>query len=76
MWFIGDLFNFNVLISEFTNFDNFSIEFVLGYLLAPIMWLVGVSQECTLMGQLLGIKIVSSEFVAFVKLADFKTRCI
>ncbi len=74
MWFIGDLFNFNVLISEFTNFDNFSIEFVLGYLLAPIMWLVGVNfQECTLMGQLLGIKIVSSEFVAFVKLADFKT---
>ena len=77
MWFIGDLFNFNVLISEFTNFDNFSIEFVLGYLLAPIMWLIGVTyQECALMGQLLGIKIVSSEFVAFVQLADFKTSGI
>ena len=74
MWFIGDLLNFNVLISEFTNFDNFSIEFVLGYLLAPIMWLIGVTyHECALMGQLLGIKIVSSEFVAFVQLADFKT---
>ena len=77
MWFIGDLFNFNVLISEFTNFDSFSIEFVLGYLLAPIMWLIGVTyQECALMGQLLGIKIVSSEFVAFVQLADFKTSGI
>lgn len=74
MWFIGDLLSLNVLISEFTNFDNFSIEFVLGYLLAPIMWLIGVTyQECALMGQLLGIKIVSSEFVAFVKLADLKT---
>ena len=74
MWFIGDLLSLNVLISEFTNFENFSIEFVLGYLLAPLMWLIGVTyQECALMGQLLGIKIVSSEFVAFVKLADLKT---
>ena len=74
MWFIGDLLSLNILISEFTNFENFSIEFVLGYLLAPLMWLIGVTyQECALMGQLLGIKIVSSEFVAFVKLADLKT---
>ena len=74
MWFIGDLLSLNVLISEFTNFENFSIEFVLGYLLAPLMWLIGVTyQECALMGQLLGIKIVSSEFVAFVQLADLKT---
>ena len=73
MWLIGDLFNLNVLISEFTNFDNLSVEFVLGYLLAPIMWLIGVTyQECALMGQLLGIKIVSSEFVAFIQLADIK----
>ena len=73
MWFIGDLFGLNILISEFTNFDNFSIEFILGYLLAPLMWLIGVTyQECSLMGQLLGIKIVSSEFVAFIQLADFK----
>ena len=74
MWFIGDLLSMNVLISEFTNFDNFSIEFVLGYLFAPLMWLIGVTyHECALMGQLLGIKIVSSEFVAFVQLADLKS---
>ena len=73
MWFIGDLSNLNILISEFTRFDKLSIEFVLGYLLAPLMWLIGVTyQECALMGQLLGIKIVSSEFVAFIQLADFK----
>ena len=73
MWLIGDLLNFNVLISETTNFNQFSIEFVLGYLLAPLMWLIGVTyQECASMGQLLGIKIVSSEFVAFIQLADFR----
>ena len=73
MWLIGDLLNFNVLISETTNFNQFSIEFILGYLLAPLMWLIGVTyQECALMGQLLGIKIVSSEFVAFIQLADFR----
>jgi len=73
MWLIGDLLNFNVLISQSTNFDQFSIEFVLGYLLTPIMWLIGVTyKECALMGQMLGIKIVSSEFVAFIKLADFR----
>jgi CNT family concentrative nucleoside transporter len=73
MWLIGDLFSLNFLISEFTDFDSLSIEFVLGHLLAPLMWLIGVTyQECALMGQLLGIKVVSSEFVAFIKLADYK----
>jgi len=37
------------------------------------MWLIGVTyQECAIMGQLLGVKIVSSEFVAFIQLADLK----
>ena len=37
------------------------------------MWLIGVTyHECALMGQLLGVKIVSSEFVAFIQLADLK----
>ena len=73
MWLIGESLNFNTLISESTSFDQFSIEFVLGYLFAPLMWLIGVTyQECAIMGQLLGVKIVSSEFVAFIQLADLK----
>ena len=73
MWLIGELFNLNGLISESTSFNHFSIEFVLGYLFAPMMWLIGVTyQECAIMGQLLGVKIVSSEFVAFIQLADLK----
>ena len=71
MWLIGEILNFNGLISESTSFNQFSIEFVLGYLFAPLMWLIGVTyQECAIMGQLLGVKIVSSEFVAFIQLAD------
>ena len=73
MWLIGESLNLNSLISESTSFDQFSIEFVLGYLFAPLMWLIGVTyQECAIMGQLLGIKIVSNEFVAFIQLADLK----
>ena len=73
MWLIGESLNFNTLISESTSFDQFSVEFVLGYLFAPLMWLIGVTyQECAIMGQLLGVKIVSSEFVAFIQLADLK----
>ena len=37
------------------------------------MWLVGVAQEdMTLMGQLLGIKIVASEFVGYTQLVELK----
>ena len=37
------------------------------------MWLLGVAQEdMTLMGQLLGIKIVASEFVGYTQLVELK----
>ena len=37
------------------------------------MWLIGVAKEdITLVGQLLGIKLAASEFVAYVQLADLK----
>ena len=49
------------------------IEFVLGYTFAPLMWLIGVSTEdMTLMGQLLGIKLAASEFVGYIQLAELK----
>ncbi len=70
---VGELTNLNLLISETTDFEKLSIEFVLGYLVAPLMWLIGVSiHECAIMGQLLGVKIVSSEFIAFIQLAGLK----
>lgn len=48
-----------------------SIEMVLGWALAPIAWLIGVEwADATIMGSLIGTKIVLNEFVAYLKLAD------
>ena len=70
---IGDALGLNMWVAQNTPYDQFSIEFILGYLFAPLMWIIGVATEdMTLMGQLLGIKIVASEFVGYVQLADLK----
>ena len=70
---IGQVLGVNLWVAHNTPYDQFSIEFVLGYLFAPLMWLIGVAEEdMALMGQLLGIKTVASEFVGYVQLADLK----
>ena len=70
---IGSFVGLNSWIDANTVYDSFSIEFVLGYIFAPLMWLVGVAKEdMTLMGQLLGIKLVASEFVGYTQLVDLK----
>jgi len=44
---------------------------LLGYLLAPIAWVIGVPwQDATTVGGLIGQKIVLNEFVAYLQLAD------
>ena len=70
---IGSFVGLNSWVAANTVYDSFSIEFVLGYFFAPLMWLVGVAKEdTTLMGQLLGIKLVASEFVGYTQLVDLK----
>lgn len=70
---IGDLTTLNNWVAASTPYDKFSLEFMLGYLFAPLMWLIGVAKEdMALMGQLLGIKLVASEFVGYIQLADLK----
>ncbi|WP_339608987.1 nucleoside transporter C-terminal domain-containing protein [uncultured Planktosalinus sp.] len=70
---IGDLTSLNNWVAISTPYETFSLEFVLGYIFAPLMWLIGVAQEdMALMGQLLGIKLVASEFVGYIQLADLK----
>jgi len=70
---IGDLTNLNVLIAQNTPYDKFSLEAILGIIFAPLMWLIGVAKEdVMLMGQLLGIKLVASEFVGYIQLAELK----
>jgi len=46
---------------------------MLGYIFAPIMWLIGVDvHDITLVGRLLGEKIIMTEFIGYVSLADLK----
>ena len=70
---IGNLTSLNDLIAANTAYDKLSIEFILGYAFAPLMWLIGVpTADMTLMGQLLGIKLAASEFVGYIQLAELK----
>ena len=70
---IGNLTSLNEIIAANTAYDKLSIEFILGYLFAPLMWLIGVpSVDMTLMGQLLGIKLAASEFIGYIQLSELK----
>ncbi|WP_411895777.1 nucleoside transporter C-terminal domain-containing protein [Winogradskyella sp. A2] len=69
----GDITNLNGWIANNTTYTEFSLEFILGYTFAPLMWLIGVAKEdIALMGQLLGIKLAASEFVGYIQLAELK----
>ena len=72
---IGDVLGINYWISKNTIYSNLSIEFLLGYLFAPIVWIIGVAKEdIALMGQLLGVKLVASEFVGYTQLVELKNE--
>ena len=73
--FIGSKTNLNNTINELTNgqYNGLTLEFLLGYILAPITWLMGVCKEdMVLVGQLLGEKTILNEFVAYISLAELK----
>ena len=73
--FIGELMNINNWITDFTSgqYNGLTLEFVLGYLLAPLTWLMGVCKEdMILVGQLLGEKTILNEFVAYISLSELK----
>jgi len=63
----------NEIIADNTVYSGLSLEFILGYIFAPLMWLIGVAREdMALMGQLLGIKLAASEFIGYIQLAELK----
>jgi len=70
---IGSILSLNSWINNNTTYDFLSIEFILGYVFSPIMWIIGVAKEdMALMGQLLGIKLAASEFIGYMQLAELK----
>ena len=69
----GNLIGLNDWIAKNTIYKTFSIEFILGHLFAPLMWIIGVAKEdVALMGQLIGIKLAASEFVGYTQLVGLK----
>lgn len=70
---IGSILSLNSWINNNTTYEFLSIEFILGYVFSPIMWIIGVAKEdMALMGQLLGIKLAASEFIGYMQLAELK----
>ena len=48
-----------------------SLERILGWLMAPLAWCMGVPwAEAVFAGELLGVKIILNEFVAYVRMAE------
>ncbi len=63
----------NGLLSLLPQFGGspITLERLLGYLMAPVTWLMGVSwSEATTAGALMGTKTVLNEFVAYLQLAQ------
>jgi concentrative nucleoside transporter, CNT family len=50
-----------------------SMQQILGYLFAPVAWVMGVAwDDCASVGNLLGTRLVLNEFVAFLDLAQLR----
>ncbi len=70
MGFIGKYTGLNALVAAHTHYNSFSLEFILGYVFAPLSYLMGVaSEDIFLVGQLLGKKTIINEFVAYMDLS-------
>lgn len=58
-------------IGGMVGFKDLSLETILGLLTWPIAWVMGVpTQDCLVVGKLIGVKTVLNEFVAYLQLAD------
>lgn len=72
---IGLYTQLNPMIAEMTNgqYTSLSLQFILGYSFAPLMWLIGISlPDIALAGRLLGEKVIMTEFIGYVSLAQLK----
>jgi concentrative nucleoside transporter, CNT family len=73
---IGQWTTLNDIIAEGTGgrYDGLSLQFILGYTFAPLMWLIGVgTEDVVLVGRLLGEKLILTEFIGYISLAELKS---
>jgi len=77
-WILGSIGYYtglNKIIEGFSNgrYDSLSFQMILGYLFAPIAWLIGVDKiDMVSVGQLLGEKTIINEFQAYITFGKMK----
>lgn len=72
---IGQWTTLNELIAAGTNgrYNELSLQFILGYTFAPLMWLIGITPaDIVTVGRLLGEKLILTEFIGYISLAELK----
>lgn len=72
----GSLTGLNDWVTQITDGRNseLNLQFILGYALSPLMWLIGIApQDIAHAGSLLGQKIIMTEFIGYVDLANLKS---
>jgi len=72
---IGHYTGLNEWIVEFTDgkSDGLTFQFIVGIILSPFMWLIGVpAPDITIVGSLLGQKTILNEFVAYAQMQEWK----
>ena len=51
----------------------FQVMLLLGYLFAPFAWCMGIeAADCLKAGQLLGTRMISNEFIAYLQLGEWQ----
>lgn len=70
---VGAMTNLNAVVEQASDgtYKALSLQYILGFIFAPIAWLIGIpSQDIVAVGQMLGEKTILNEFVAYFSLQN------
>jgi CNT family concentrative nucleoside transporter len=73
LFWVGDFTQLNELVASQSKgaFEGLSLQYLMGFIFAPIAWLIGVdAKDIILIGQTLGEKTILNEFVAYFSLKN------
>ncbi len=71
------LFNSALLLVPYSSNDPLTLQAILGWMFAPLVWLMGIPwQEAQLAGTLMGIKTALNELLAFLALVDLPAESL
>ena len=71
------LFNSALLLVPYSSDDPLTLQTILGWMFAPLVWLMGIPwQEAQLAGTLMGIKTALNELLAFLALVDLPAESL